>query len=90
MHPPLGLARDRDYADTVSNFQWRIPERYNSVAATVDRWTAEAPDRISLIREDADGRHTTADTRTLQEEANCIRYRISEHAPPGYDLEEER
>ena len=70
MYPRLGLERYRDYADIVSNFRWRIPKRYNIAAATVDRWAAEAPDRIALIQEDADGRQTTADFRTLQEEAN--------------------
>ena len=36
-------------------FRWRIPDRYNIAADTVDRHAATEPDRVALIHEDETG-----------------------------------
>lgn len=66
------LERFRDYADITRNFRWRIPERYNIAAATVERWAEIAPDRIALYLDDGDGRRRTATFGELRDVANRL------------------
>jgi acetyl-CoA synthetase len=64
------LAGYRDYHDLIANFRWRIPALYNIAAVTVDRWAAEAPNRVALVHEDPTGERTATTFATLRDSAN--------------------
>lgn len=66
----MDLRRYRSYEEIKGGFQWAIPPRYNIAAATVDRWAAQAPNRVALFHEDAAGRRRTFTFRSLGEEVN--------------------
>jgi acetyl-CoA synthetase len=44
-----------NYAELVRQFHWSIPERFNIGVAVADRWAAQYPDRVALIRRDERG-----------------------------------
>lgn len=68
----MDLSRYRSYEEITRDFRWEIPPHYNIAGATVDRWAAEAPDRIALFHQDGAGRRLTLTFRALQEDAHRL------------------
>jgi len=60
------------YADVSRTFQWRVPDRYNIAADTIDRHAAKRPDAPALVYEEKPGNVKQLSFKDVRDASNRL------------------
>ncbi len=74
-----------NYDAVRSAFEWEIPESFNAVTYTCDRWADADPDRVAMVAVAPDGDDTEYTFGELQTAANRLANYLAAHGVEGGD-----